>query len=295
MLNSLDLLIPETVIFENGTAALILYCYRENRVKYTTNENKLKPHEIMKIFTQTVRERKKIEKSRTDEIYKFTSLNAHQDSGNGKEIALLRYNGPLKTLRVMREPEFLNLIYERAGSNTWKNIDYLQTVLKSKAGIGDSVFVKYNQTDIDKSQVCLDKCMTLINSLKQKGIDISQMKAEFQLDDDGKYWFCHATGIKANKPVPLPKINKLRGLRMRPESREKLMYTLDAHMKKSKTTKHKEYESMMDACFENVKDKTGCNKTIDYKMLFDIPSRELPFRAPEYDRKPNQTSREIDP
>jgi hypothetical protein len=74
----------------------------------------------------------------------------------GKEIVLMRHThndadnddltvtdeeGPL---RVMNEKDFFDLMmYQRSGSTIWRKIVYMQSVVKSRMGIGESYIINY--------------------------------------------------------------------------------------------------------------------------------------------------------
>lgn len=66
-------------------------------------------------------------------------------------------NGPL---RVMQETEFFDMLtYDRPGTSTWKPVVYLQTVVKSKLGMGQIFEFEYTseiESGIEEIQAIID-------------------------------------------------------------------------------------------------------------------------------------------
>lgn len=119
--------IPETVVFSEGKASF-LFGSKDQKPKFISNPEKLSPTELIKFFSKLARNRKKHNKK-------------PEEDSLSKEIVLIRYTN--RTVRVMSENEFSALMYERAGSPVWQRISYIQTLTKTRAGIGDCFLSEY--------------------------------------------------------------------------------------------------------------------------------------------------------
>lgn len=120
--NVIKLNIPETVFFRKGKGAFLLGCSRDRSLKIIKTGEKLKNHEIMKSFTNIVRNRRK-EDSPTKSKSQ-SSQNQINQQEYGKEIALVRLMSKDKDndmvdiapideegpIRVMVELDFMNLM-----------------------------------------------------------------------------------------------------------------------------------------------------------------------------------------
>ncbi|OMJ92500.1 hypothetical protein SteCoe_4740 [Stentor coeruleus] len=282
---------PEVVVFGKCRPQFLIQS-SNHLLKYSTSGDKLRLTEILKSYTKIVRNRKKEEKPgvKSSEPY-------------GKEIALLRYtlnnkdndsidetpeyeNGPL---RVLSEKEFFDFMYERAGSNLWKNIVYIQTVIKCKTGIGDVISINYSTAkpmnlDDLKSALVYDadeKIMSNDNisycQLICKRIDalmhfysrleILHMKAEFCQDDLGKIWFMYATDICVRQ-VNMPKQLTNEQGKLTEEELAALNADLDERITQcSGKPKFEEYSNKMIGIYHNVKEKADVDRVLTAKPV----------------------------
>lgn len=234
--------IPETVVFRKGKPAFLLHQTRDRMLKYTTTSEKLKFHEIRKLFSNASRARKKEEPTYLSKFAKAKltySSEVYEPLAYGKETIVLRHmfrdkdndnpepkdeEGPL---RVLLENEFIVLMYERAGSAIWKTISYIQSILKCKQGIGDSVVYTYyshdandwqaieqlrkaGQEDNDEEEDYLARnspemyCRLITRRIAYflatyAQIELLRMKAEFMKDDNGKLWLTFVSKIRVRE------------------------------------------------------------------------------------------------
>lgn len=58
-----------------------------------------------------------------------------------KDVAIFRFLD--STAQVFSDSNFLNIFYKRPNSPYWKTLDYVQTNIKSKIGIGKPIYIKF--------------------------------------------------------------------------------------------------------------------------------------------------------
>ena len=63
-----------------------------------------------------------------------------------KDVAIFRFLD--NTAQVFSDSSFLNIFYRRTNSPYWRKLDYVQTNIKSKIGIGKPIFIKF-YADLD--------------------------------------------------------------------------------------------------------------------------------------------------
>ena len=156
--------LPDVCVFRKGKVTFMLQSGRDRALKLTTSGEKLSLHNIQKMFTKIVKEKKEDPGSlKGSKVLKAGSVapSTAQDSVLSKDVAAIRYlrrdklnddnmtakdeEGPL---RFMTSTEFFQLIFEkRSGDPYWKTISYIQTVLKCKYGIGEIIEVMYYSHD----------------------------------------------------------------------------------------------------------------------------------------------------
>ncbi|MEE4248906.1 MAG: hypothetical protein V2I33_26340 [Kangiellaceae bacterium] len=136
----------------------------------------------------------------------------------------------------MSEKDFFSLMmYSRSGSDIWKKIVYMQTVVKSRMGIGETFIINYvshlrsdpdsvtklktaglqehldEESNImakDVKEYCLILCRRIAYFLLTVWkLEIVRMEAEFMQDDNGKVWFTYATKILV-RPASLTDIDE---------------------------------------------------------------------------------------
>ena len=282
---------PDIVVF-NKCRPIYLIQSQKDSIKYITSGDKLSLTEILKSYTKVVRNRKKEDKPgvKPTEVY-------------GKEIALLRYTAENKDnenldetpevedgpLRVLSEKEFFDFMYERAGSPKWKNIVYIQTVVKCKTGFGNIINVHYTtpqELDIpglnkaldtrsdeslmqsDPKMYCEMMCVR-IDALFHfnASLEILNMKAEFSQDDLGKIWFTHVTDFYV-RHVKMPK--KLSNEQGKMTNLEILALNAELDERVSRCVgkpKYEEYSSIMNSIYKNIKIKADVDRVLESKPI----------------------------
>jgi hypothetical protein len=277
---------PDIVVF-NKCRTLYLLQYQKDSIKYITSGDKLGLTEILKSYTKVVRSRKKEDKPglKAAEVY-------------GKEIALLRYTAKGKDnenldecpeiedgpLRVLSEKEFFDFMYERAGSPIWRNIVYIQTVVKCKTGFGEIITITYNTNETmdlaelssaldtskddlimqsDPTAYCKLICMRLDSLFHYNAnLEILNMKAEFSKDDLGKIWFTHVTEFFVNS-VKMPK--KLSNEQGKLTNLEILALNAELDDRVPKCIgkpKYEEYSKEMNKIYQQIKYKTDADRVL---------------------------------
>lgn len=282
---------PEILVFNRCRPQYLLQS-SNHLLKYIISGEKLRLTEILKSYTKIVRNRKKEERPgfKVNESY-------------GKEIALLRYtlnnkdnenldetpeleNGPL---RVLSEKEFFDFMYERVGSSLWKNIIYIQTVVKCRNGIGNILTVSYSSAkpmNIEdfKSSLIADKDEQIMHinptsycELLCKRIDallhfyshqeILYMQAEFSQDDLGKIWLTYITELYTQH-VDMPKQHSNEQGRLSAQELAALNADLDERIVKCQgKMKFEEYSSKMMDIYKNMKEKTDIDRILISKPI----------------------------
>jgi hypothetical protein len=282
---------PDIVVF-NKCRPLYLIQAQKDSIKYITSGDKLSLTEILKSYTKVVRNRKKEDKPGTKlvEVY-------------GKEIALMRYTAGNKDnenlddspeledgpLRVLSEKEFFDFMYERAGSPKWKNIVYIQTVVKCKTGFGNIINVTYStakpmdlpglskslDSSKDESLMLSDPgqyCELLCRRMDalfhyNASTEILHMKAEFSQDDLGKIWLTHVTDFYT-RTVKMPKklsneqgkMTNLEILALNAELDERVVRCVGK-------PKFEEYSKAMDSVYQSIKAKADVDRVLQSKPI----------------------------
>lgn len=282
---------PDIVVF-NKCRPLYLLQYQKDSIKYITSGDKLGLTEILKSYTKVVRSRKKEDKpgQKVNEAY-------------GKEIAILRYTAKGKDnenldespeledgpLRVLSEKEFFDFMYERAGSPIWRNIVYIQTVVKCKTGFGEIITVTYNTNEVmdlpglssslntskdehimhsDPNAYCNLICMRLDALFHyNSNLEILNMKVEFSKDDLGKIWLTHVTDFFV-RHVKMPK--KLSNEQGKLTNIEILALNAeldDRILKCVGKPKYEKYSKEMNSIYQNIKEKTDVDRVLQSKPI----------------------------
>ena len=287
----ISLATPDAVVFNKCRPLYLIQCTKDT-IKYITSGDKLGLTEILKSYTKVVRNRKKEEKPgiKSTETY-------------GKEIALLRYtmnnkendnlddtpeveDGPL---RVLSEKEFFDFMYERAGSVIWKNIVYIQTIVKCKSGIANIITIIYN-TPVVKNLVDLEKSLKHHNDeslmfsnpqayceLLCKRIDaflhfnssmeILQMKAEFSQDDLGKIWLTYTQELYIRHIIMPKKLSNEQG-KLTQQELAALNAELDERIPKCiGKAKYEQYTALMQDIYKNAKNKADIDRVLQAKPI----------------------------
>lgn len=302
--------VPETVVFRKGKPAFLIFQARDRLLKFTNSAEKLKLHEIRKLFSNTSRTRKREEASFLSRFAKAklqASNEVYEPPGYGKETIVLRHmnrdkdndnpepkdeEGPL---RVLLENEFAVLMYERAGSGIWKTISYIQSILKCKQGVGDSVVYTYYSHDANdwKAIEALRKAGQEDNEEEEEYLarnspeeycklisrriayflatyaqtELLRMKTEFMKDDNGKLWLTFASKIsvrdikveQAETALTFKRVELIS-----PTNRQNVLNELSMYTSKNLLSPNaRRISDVMEEHYETIKSKSGINKLFD--------------------------------
>lgn len=282
---------PDIVVFNKSRPHYLIQYYKD-LLKYVPSGDKLGLTEILKSYTKIVRNRKKEEKPgiKSSEI-------------NNKDIGLLRYTAQSKEndnldetpeiedgpVRVLSEKEFFDFMYERVGSSIWKNVVYIQTVLKCKSGMPDIITVVYNtpQTkdleDLKGSfaanhdeilmtqhphRYCELLCKRIDALLHfNSSLEILNIKAEFSKDDLGKIWFTYATEIYVRKVIMPKKLSNEQG-KLTQDELNSLNSELDERIPMCVgKPKYEEYSTIMKNIYTKAKNKADVERVLQAKPI----------------------------
>ena len=58
-----------------------------------------------------------------------------------RDVAIFRYKN--SHVKIFSDSEFLNIFLKRTNDPYWQKIDYIQTNIKAKIGIGEAIFVDF--------------------------------------------------------------------------------------------------------------------------------------------------------
>jgi hypothetical protein len=295
----LRLPIPETIIFRNSKPELLVQPNKQGCLKMYRKGERMKLHELMKMFTITVRGRKKsdtpVPKTPIPKtpVPRTASPNENNRYFNyGKEIALLRYMANSREndnisrpedeegiLRVMQENEFIDLMYERAGSNVWKTISYMQTVVKCRGGIGETFVINLyspekgegyddedisDETDIDPHLYCLKFAQKIYYLLDNfGGYEPLRMQLEFMRDDNGMFWLTYGSRISVRESKNSKARRKRAMATLSQDEKLQLMVDLDYHLKEHPVNCHlAHYADMMKNYYRKLKSHADIDRVL---------------------------------
>ncbi|CAG9329937.1 unnamed protein product [Blepharisma stoltei] len=298
--------IPETAAFKQGKPAFILSPSRDKTLKFIKSADKLKVQEMIKNFANVVKFRKRETVGGGGGVGRRqrTIISSKPNpSDHRNEIMCARYfigdkdnfsqnlhprdeEGPIK---VMDENEIFQIIYENPGVNYWKHISYLQTALKCRNGIGESVLFTYyshKKEDIhaigelknagvtenpeledrlqneNQTEYCKLICQRIAYFLAvHTHFELLKMQAEFVSDENGKMWLIFANKIFVreiqmdNEAAPLV----FKKVKIISEERKQ---NLESKLKISSVEKSvcaNRLSSRMKEYYENLKEKNGIN------------------------------------
>lgn len=84
-------------------------------------------------------------KSETINLININSTSSQQEVPDKglfyKDVAIFRFLD--NKAQVFSDSNFLNIFYKRPNSPYWKTLDYVQTNIKSRVGIGRPIFIKF--------------------------------------------------------------------------------------------------------------------------------------------------------
>jgi len=304
---SVKLPVPDVCVFRKGKVAFLLQSGRDRSLKMTTSGEKLSLHNIQKLFTKIVKERKK-EETWQRGPRKAASVASTSDPGLNREMAVARClmrdkanddgmqakdeEGPL---RFLSSNEFFQLIFDkRLGDPYWKTISYIQTVLKCRYGVGETLEVTYyshdsadkqavqalqdageNQEDGEEAlgqtnphQYCMLLCRRVAYFLASHcQYELLRFKGEFMKDDNGKLWLTWASRISVRqiqvKQTQGEILFKRVGL-ITPESKQRLLDDLEATQEpKVESPGAERLAQYMQSHYEEIKASTGVNRLFE--------------------------------
>lgn len=311
---------PDLVVF-NKSRPQYLIQYIKDSIKYITSGDKLGLTEILKSYTKIVRNRKKEEKP-----------GVKTGENIGKEIALLRYtvnnkenenldetpeaeDGPL---RILSEKEFFDFMYERAGSTTWRNVVYIQTIVKSRSGFGNIINKVYNSPGVARLEELKESMntdndeMLMYNDIDTycekicrridaflhfcSNLELVNMKVEFTQDDLGKIWFTYATEVYV-RHIEMPKQLSNEQGRLSEQEVAALNAELDERIPKCVgKLKFEEYSESMMKIYKSIKEKADIERVLkakpimytDNDLIHRLQTKHMWIKNPEQAKKPNR-------
>mmetsp|Transcript_19291 Transcript_19291/g.35458 ORF Transcript_19291/g.35458 Transcript_19291/m.35458 type:complete len:494 (-) Transcript_19291:35-1516(-) len=229
--------IPETVVFKKSRPAFLLQLTKDMFLRSNLVVDKIRKEDIIRNFTNIVRARKRDESSMTPLGKYGKSLNKSipisdytPTTAYGKEIAVIRNftkghdnedlnlkpedeEGPL---RVTLESEFFEMMFERGGSAFWRSLVYIQTVVRSKVGLNEAIFLTFDSRQrvikVEGSEnrlmrkqpeeYCRLMMRRVADVLKEyANTELLRMECEFMKDDNGQIWLHYVRKIFV-KPFP---------------------------------------------------------------------------------------------
>lgn len=291
--------VPETVVYRKGGASFMVVQNRDNSLRMISSKNRLRNSEIQKAFSMITKQRKR--ETSSHQMRGSKTLNFDIFDQYGKETVLVRYMNSSKEnfppfdpadeegpLRVMLEQEFANLMYERGGSIVWKTISYIQTVVKCKLGISQTIEVCYYFSDDVKSmkqpnfefeiyeeelgttdhyEYCLLQCKKFAFFLyvfcHKKLLKID---AEFIRDDNGKIWFVYAAEIFLEDRDILEDEKELLFKHVDLDSKNSAEVSAAIQIYKDKKVKFKHelrMKARMEEYYQSIKDKLGISSLLE--------------------------------
>lgn len=291
--------IPETVVYRKGATSFMVVQNRDNSLRIINSKSRLRNSEIQKAFSMIAKQRKK--EATSHQMKGSKTLNFDIFDQYGKETVLVRYMSSSKEnfppfdpsdeegpLRVMVEQEFANLMYERGGSVVWKTISYIQTAVKCKLGISQTIEICYYFSDdvknmkqpnlefeiyeeelgiTDHYEYCLLQCKKLAFFLyvfcHKKLLKID---AEFIRDDNGKIWFVYAAEIFLEDRDILEDEKELlfKHVDLGQQSNTEVSAAIQIYRDKKVKFKHElRMESRMEEYYQSIKDKLGISSLLE--------------------------------
>ena len=227
---SVRLNLPDTTVFKAGKAVFTMQQSRDRSLNWITSPDKLKTSEIIKVISNTTKLKKREEVSGITN--KIVLSGCSIDSS--KEVACLRYmqkdvlndidevfaENEEGAIRIMTENDFIGLLSKRPSSIFWKQLAYIQCLLKCRHSIGESFIFdytlhdakydsnlakEYEDSDVLENQFLVqgkeayaafifDKIQFLF--AKYLNISLKSIQGEFIQDENGRIWLIHATNIK---------------------------------------------------------------------------------------------------
>ena len=168
------------------------------------------------------------------------------------------------------------------GSAIWRSIAYIQTILKTRSGIGDSIFHTYfagsilgkksdytlkNQLPSASSptEYCEKACQRIASLIYwESSVEILSMRAEFMLDEDGRIWFVHASEI-CTREISLPKEpNYLKNARLSRRTMRVLHRDLDLHeVNNTASSLQKRYATIFMTHYRGLREKAKIDDISD--------------------------------
>lgn len=225
----IKLKIPDSTVYSSGKALFSLQNSTNHSLKYITSPERLTVHDVIKSISNTSKTRKREE----------LSLNSNKLVASGtlidlsKEVAFLRFmnqncyndfsditaENEEGAIRVMSDSEFIGLLWKRPSNIFWKQLSYIQSVLKCKNGVGES-FVEFfqwkrgetvSEEELKEENFVegeKDYARCIFNKIhfwfkKYLNLYLLEIQAEFVRDDNGTIWLVYATNILVEPGTPV--------------------------------------------------------------------------------------------
>ena len=149
----INVLIPETIIFNNKVPTqLLYYSFKTKQIITYNKSNSLNLHELHKLLIKVYVKRRKIDSKKESQ----KSLSPKNKIGDSKEesneskilnskvddIALVSYNNKIN--QPMNQNELDKLMNERANSNVWENIEFIQSAIFSKDSSTKTILIQFS-------------------------------------------------------------------------------------------------------------------------------------------------------
>ena len=226
---SVKLNIPDTIVFKAGKAVFSIQQSRDRCLNYITSSDKLNISEVIKMISNAskVKKREEISQSTNKVMLSGCIVDSNKESAclrymqrdvlnDAEDISAKSEEGAIK---ILTENDLIGLFWKRSSSIFWKQVAYIQCIMKCKQGIGESFIIdytltekkyeknltkEYEESDILENQllaqgteaysifIC-DKLQFLF--AKYLNISLQSIQGEFIQDENGKIWLIHATNI----------------------------------------------------------------------------------------------------
>ena len=149
----INVLIPETIIFNNKVPTqLLYYSFKTKQIITYNKSNSLNLHELHKLLIKVYVKRRKIDSKKESQ----KSLSPKNKIGDQKEesnesrilnskvddIALVSYNNKIN--QPMNQNELDKLMNERANSKVWENIEFIQSAIFSKDSSTKTILIQFS-------------------------------------------------------------------------------------------------------------------------------------------------------
>ena len=257
---SVGFAIPETLVYKDGVCQFML-ASTGAKTRFITNADSLKPNQIVTYFNELARKRRRDLTELPTRIYQYTSAEAAAEPYNN-EVAIVKLNSG--AIRVTTEAEFAKLLYERGGSSVWKQIEFIQSILKVRAGIGPCKLVEF-------CPGVTNEFTSIAAALRRVHWEVLSGTAEFQVDDDGQEWLFSVTHLRVRSLA----VQTLPQLRLPVPAKQALHSALSEHENLGRPRVHK-LLGLMSEYYAKIKADSGAQNLTEMEFHTVLPKRELP-------------------